>query len=159
MKTMMTMLAGATLALASVAASAGTATVTFVHPENYVDFPTWADDRQDVLRELGEHFAKRARALPANEELRVEVLQCDLAGRLRPSVTRTSEIRVIRPIDWPTMQVRYTLLRDGQVISQGEERLSDMQAVTRANRYFSDDPLRFEKMMIDDWFKDRIAVR
>lgn len=159
MKKMLTMLAGATLVLASAAASAGTATVTFVHPEQYRDFPTWTEDRDELLKEMADHFAKRARALPANEELRVEVLAVDLAGRLRPSTLRTHEIRVIRPIDWPTMQVRYTLLRDGAVVAQGEEKLSDMQAVTRMNRYFTDDPLRYEKMMIDDWFKGRISMR
>lgn len=159
MKKMLTMLAGATLVLASAAAGAGTASVTFVHPEQYKDFPTWADDREELLKEMAGHFNKRARALPANEELRVEVLAVDLAGRLRPSPLRMHEIRVIRPIDWPTMQVRYTLLRDGAVVAQGEELLRDMQAVSRANRYFSDDPLRYEKMMIDDWFKDRISMR
>lgn len=152
------------VALASTGAVAGEATVTFIHPETYWDLPRYDGERDDTLKEIADHFIYLAKKLPANEELKVEVLELDLAGHLRPVMHGPSnEIRVLRGgADWPTMRIRYSLLRDGQVVASGEDRLANMDYLMRLNRYSSSDPLRYEKQMLDDWFKQdlrRVAAR
>ena len=51
------------------------------------------------------------------------------------------------------MLVRYTLESNGKVIDSGEDQLSDMNYMGHINRYSEGDTLRYEKAMIDDWFK------
>ncbi|HZX26131.1 MAG TPA: DUF3016 domain-containing protein [Telluria sp.] len=48
------------------------------------------------------------------------------------------------------------------MVASGEDRLSNMDYLMRLNIYSSGDPLRYEKQMIDDWFKSdfrRVAAR
>ena len=152
-------LAGAT-ALASANAMAGSATITFTHPETYADFPLYRYDRSDLLKEMADHFIKMAARLPANQDLKIEVLDFDLAGEQFPRVSAPRDIRVLKgQADWPHMKVRFTLTQDGQVIAQGEDLIRDMAYLHRLNRYFTGDPLRYEKQMVDDWFRNRLAVR
>lgn len=150
----------AVLALASSAALAGTATVTFTHPEKFRDVPRDDDNRDTVLKELADHFIKLAARLPANQELKVEVTDVDLAGNIEPNFRYPPDFRVLRGgADYPTMKLRFTLLQDGKVVASGEEFIDDMAYLHRLNRYFSTDPLRYEKQMVDDWFKERVAAR
>ena len=152
-------LAGVT-ALTSLSATAGQAVVTFSHPENYSDFPDMDSDRQELLKKLANHFIKQAAKLPASQELKVEVLDVDLAGDLRPGFRFPRDIRVVRGrIDWPKMTVRFTLTENGRVVQSGEEQLNDMAFLQRNNRYYPDDPLRYEKNMVDDWMRKRLGLR
>jgi hypothetical protein len=148
-------------ALAAGSAWAGPgATVTFVQPEQFADMPWAARDREDVLKQLEAHFNKLAEKLPQGTELKVEVLDLDLAGRIRPAFRGHYDLRILgNGADWPHMQVRYTLEREGKVIASGEDHLSNMAYMDRINRYSSGDSLRYEKQMMDDWFKQKLAVR
>ncbi|HEY1042456.1 MAG TPA: DUF3016 domain-containing protein [Telluria sp.] len=151
-------LAGAT-ALVSLGAMAGQAVVTFTHPENYSDFPVYDADRDDLLKEMADHFIKQAARLPASQELKVEVLDINLAGDVRPGFRFRRDIRILRGrADWPTMVVRYTLRDNGQVVRSGEEQLSDMAYLQHGNRYYPDDPLRYEKSMVDGWMSKRFGL-
>ena len=72
-------------------------------------------DREHVLKELSEHFALLGKRLPPGQELRVEVLDLDMAGRIRPNFRGQQDIRVVRGgADWPRMLVRYQLYRTGR---------------------------------------------
>jgi hypothetical protein len=146
------------LALTAGAASAGV-TVAFSHPEKFLDMPFSPVDRERVLKDLSEHFTKLGARLPPGQDLRVEVLDLDLAGRLHPNF-RGQELRILNGgADWPHMQLRYTLEANGRVIASGEDNLSDMMYLNRINRYLDGDTLRYEKRMIDDWFTTRFAPR
>jgi hypothetical protein len=153
------------LLLAGVAAmAAGPATagvkVSFLQGDQYQDMPLASWQREDVLKDLEAHFSKLAKALPEGTDLKIEVLDLDLAGRLKPMFRGHDDIRILTGgADWPHMKLRYTLERDGKVVASGEDQLSNMAYLQRANRYFSGDPLRYEKQMMDDWFKEKIASR
>jgi hypothetical protein len=150
----------ALLILASSSAAAGGVSIKFANAENYTDMPFATWEREDLLKELGEHFAKLGARLPANEELQVEVVDFDPAGRIRHNFRYARELRVMTGgADWPHMELKYTHLRDGQVVASGSERINDMNYLHRMNNYQRGDTLRYEKRMIDDWFKDRIAAR
>jgi hypothetical protein len=146
------------LALTAGAAPAAV-TVAFSHPEHFLDMPFSPVGRERVLKDLSEHFTKLGARLPPGQDLRVEVLDLDLAGRLHPNF-RGQELRILNGgADWPHMQVRYTLAANGRVIASGEDHLSDMMYLNRINRYLDGDTLRYEKRMIDDWFTTRFAPR
>jgi Protein of unknown function (DUF3016) len=140
--------------------AAAAVSVTFLTPEKYYDMPLSPIDRERVFKELSEHFALLDKSLPPDHDLKIEVTDLDLAGRLVPNARYGQDIRVLRGgADWPHMHLRYTLSRNGQVVSSGEEELKDMAYLDRFNPYFDGENLRYEKRMIDDWFKQKFGPR
>ena len=153
-----TLVAGGLL-LASTVASADV-TVTFVKPENYPDMPFSPVDRDAVLKQIGDYFTKLGTNLPAGTDLRIDVLDLDLAGRIEPARRGAQDLRIMRGgADWPRMTLRYTVETGGTVVNSGTAELSDMDYQFRANRLSSGDALRYEKQMIDDWYYKTIAPR
>lgn len=144
---------------ALVAGSAGAATtVTYVQPDKFSDVPFVPWEREDTLKQLSDHFIKLGNSLPPGQDLRVEVLDVDLAGRLIPSARLGRDLRIMRGrADWPRIELRYSLEQNGQVIKSGEAQLSDMNYLDHVSRYFDSEPLRYEKQMIDDWFEKTIG--
>src|SRR5690348_11241582 len=76
-------LAAATLAALGFAASAGTVEVTFVNPENFIDAGNAAWDERANLDALGAHIAGLGRLIPGDQNVKIEVLDVDLAGQVR----------------------------------------------------------------------------
>lgn len=153
------LLAAVLMVAAAGAASAGV-TVSYEHADKYRDMPFSQLDREEVLRQLSEHFAKLGEELPAGQDLRITVTDLDMAGRIEPARWHfNNDIRVMRGgADWPTMKLRYTLEQNGQVLRSGEMNISNMMYMDRLNRYSSGDPLRYEKQMVDDWYKNTITA-
>ncbi len=147
-------------AFMSLGSATAAVTVKFVAPEHFRDLPFSPIDRAQVLKELGEHFVKLEKSLPPGQDLQVEVTDLDMAGRILPNFRGNQDLRVLRGgADWPHMKLRYTLSANGQVISSGEEQLSDMAYLDHINRYSDGDTLRYEKRMIDDWFETKFGAR
>jgi hypothetical protein len=135
-------------------------TVAFSHPENYRDLPFATSDRERVLKDLGEHFASLGKDLPPGQDLRVEVTDLDMAGRIHPNFRGGQELRILNGgADWPHMALRYSLESNGRVIASGKENLSDMNYLDHISRYNDGDTLRYEKRMIDDWFRNKFVAR
>jgi hypothetical protein len=141
------------------AGSAGAAvSVTYVQPEKFSDVPFVTWEREDTLKTLTEHFTWLGNSLPPGQDLRIEVLDVDLAGRAIPSARMGRDVRVLRgQADWPRIQLRYAVEQDGQVLKSGEAQLSDMNYLNHTSRYFDSEPMRYEKSMIDDWFEKTIG--
>jgi len=159
MNTLFKHAAAAALALLAASNAWAGAKVTFVHPDQFSDVPFSSSDRDDVLRALEQHIDKLAAKLPAGQQLNVEVTDVDLAGQTWPSRFRGQDIRIMNGrADWPHMTLRYTLTQGDQVVRSGDETISDMTYQMHINRYGRDDPLRYEKRMLDDWFKDKVAT-
>jgi hypothetical protein len=134
--------------------------VNFEQPDNYTDVPFSTRDREVVLNGLADHFQFLGKSLRPGQELKIEVTDVDLAGR--EDVTRRGAfaIRVMDGrTDWPRMRLRYTLEQNGKVIASGNAYLSDMSYLQRIGRYSSSDSLRFEKQMIDDWFRNTFDLK
>jgi len=148
-------IAAALLLAAAGAASAGTVSVNYQNADQYADLPIWKQDRAELLKEFTEHFQHLAQRLPVNQHLNITVTDIDLAGRLEPNRRHfIDDVRILRGgADWPTMELSYALEQDGQVIASGQEHLKNMMYLERLNKYSSGDPLRYEKPMMDDWFK------
>lgn len=151
---------------ASAAASAAALSVVFVDPDRFTDaaysHPHGTEQqRAEVLRDIERHLRQLVeRDLPAGDALRIEVLDIDLAGWFEPFRLRTgTDVRVLRDITWPRIQLHYTLTRGDRVIASAEEQVADLNYLMTVNRYGSSDRLRYEKAMLDDWFRRRIAVQ
>jgi hypothetical protein len=132
--------------------------VTFTKADQYIDVPFAPSDREATLKTLKEHFEKLGSKLPSGQDLKIEVLEVDLAGRAEPSrMSGTNDLRVLRGgADWPMIQLRYSVETAGKPLKQGEARISDLNFLNHMNRYPSSESLRYEKAMLDDWFKKEI---
>jgi hypothetical protein len=157
MKPMIRQLALAGLLLLSAGAAAAAVTVSFNHPENFADLPFASWDRKEVLDELTKHFNQLGMTLPPGQDLKIDVLDIDLAGREYPSHSGR-DIRVLRgEADWPRMLMHYSLESNGSVIKSGDAQVSDMMYLSRINRYADGSQLRYEKQMIDEWWEKNIG--
>ncbi|MFM2086812.1 MAG: hypothetical protein RLZZ237_1681, partial [Pseudomonadota bacterium] len=107
------------------------------------------------------HFEKLGQSLPSGQNLQINVTDIDLAGREEPRLRGISDLRIMNGrVDWPRMRLHYVLSQqDGKVISSSDAALSDMSYLSRINPYSSGDRLRYEKLMIDDWFSNTFGVR
>ena len=159
MKQLLKTLVAGSLLLASVAASAAV-TVNFVKPENFPDMPFSPVDRDRVLKDIGDYFTVLGKNLPEGTDLRIDVLDLDLAGRIEPSRRGANDLRIMRGgADWPRMKLHFTVESAGKVVDSGEVQLQDMNYQSNSNRLSASDPLRYEKKMIDDWFYKAVAPR
>jgi hypothetical protein len=135
--------------------------VNFIEPDKFLDIPFAVSERDDTLKKLREHFEKRGAALPTGTDLKVEVLDVDLAGRREPlQLSASTEMRILRGgADWPMMRFRYVVEANGKVMKSGEVKLAELNYLQRYNRYPTSEPLRYEKQMIDEWFYKEIQAR
>jgi hypothetical protein len=147
----------ACLAAAASAANAGTVDVRFVNTRQYADAGNTAWEEEANLQAIDRHLKARGqRWLPANHVLKVDVLDVDLAGAVRPFHGGT-EIRVLRGgADFPRIHLKYSLEVDGKVERSGDEWLTDLNYTGRLTGERSSESLHYEKRMIDEWFKARI---
>jgi hypothetical protein len=136
------------------------ATLVFEHgePKDFRDIRATDQSQsrfeQRVLKDLEEHFRKEAAALPENQTLHVNVTDLDLAGFIEYFHSRyPMGLRVIRNVDFPQMELSYEL-RDANdtVVQSGDEDLKDMGFRFTNVQPRRDDPLRYEKWMISEWF-------
>ncbi len=147
------------LACAGIGAAGAAVTVTFVKPESYADMPWSAQDRERVLKDIEKHFASLGAQLAPGQDLKLEILDLQLAGRMAIDRRGPENYRVLRGgADWPSMRLRYSLESNGAVLKSGEDRLSDMDYLHHGNSLTANTPLRYEKRMIDDWFKSKFAT-
>ena len=114
--------------------------------------------RENTFKQLEKYLEKLATKLPEGQQLKITVTDLDLAGKVWPGhfvgVDTTSDVRMIKRIDFPSMDFSYQLLNaEGQVLQEGTEEIKDMSFQDRANRHFKNDSLRYEKNMLNDWFR------
>lgn len=146
------------LTLSSTAHAAGTVEVSFTEPEHFTDAGRGSLATERTVKALGDHLKTLGRQLPDGQTLRLEVLDVDLAGELRP--TRSgSELRVLRGrADWPRITLRYTLLAGGRTLREGKEQLTDMNYQWMPLGLHSNDELAYEQRMLDRWFSENFKV-
>lgn len=144
---------------AALPASAGV-NVSFSNAQHYSDVDRF-DELDEVTQVIEQHLrALGDRYLAPGQVLKIEVLDIDLAGRRDFVHSPPRFVRVVRDrADWPSIDLRYSLEVDGKVLASGEERVADMDYMLRVNRYPSHEPLRYEKRMLDNWFKERFVER
>lgn len=141
------------LAMVAGAARSGSVEVAFVHPESFTDVRDNNRETAANLLAISEYLhALGQKYLPPGQSLHVDVLNVDLAGKLRP-IRRWGMVRVLGgPLDWPRMSLRYRLEEQGRVLASGEDVISDMAYATHLGSYPGWEALQPEKRMLRDWF-------
>jgi hypothetical protein len=139
------------LLLGALAANAAPqVSVSFIEPEKFTDLQSTWQGEASLLAALGEHLQKLGQKhLGATQALDLEITDIDLAGSLE-YFWRISPLRVMRDVTSPRISLRWRL---GPSDAMTEVTLRDMAYLSRLNRYPEGDPLRYEKLMLDDWFK------
>ena len=153
------MIASLLAATALPAHSAGAVEVSFIEPARYSDAGKDPVDEQRneemlarYLQTLGERYLAPA------QTLKVDVLDVDLAGTMKPFRRSVEDVRIVRgSADFPRIKVRYSLVEGGKVVQNGEETVTDLNYLRHGADYRDSDPLRYEKRMLSDWFKTRFV--
>jgi hypothetical protein len=137
-------------------------TVTFTNPERYTDANISTDRpvRADApaLQALRREFERLGRRLPPGRDLRIEVLDVDLAGRFDARRALSPNTRVLEPTTWPRLRLRYALMQQGRVLAQGEEDVADRLYLSRPGLVRSGDVMQYETPMLEDWFARLMAA-
>jgi hypothetical protein len=148
--------AGTAIALAlGVGAAWAGVEVKFDKPENFVDAGERLSvrDRDDTLKWLSDALTERANAvLPPGQDMVITVKDVDLAGDVHPVGRHMQMIRVVKPVYRPRIELSYAITQGGKTVREGSAEIQDLAFMDRYNRYFRDDPLYYEKPMLDDWF-------
>lgn len=150
-----------TLLLAAVAAqAAGTVKVAFVEADKFTDIGRGAGDREATLKALEQHLQRLGqRHLADGQTLTLEITDVDLAGSLKPWRRSAEEVRVVKgTADWPRITLRYVLEAPGRAVKRGEAQVADLNYTGHIGSHGSGDALRYEKQMLDAWFKSTFAA-
>ena len=144
------------LALAASTASAAV-TVTYVNTEKMTDVPRFETDRKSMEIDFREFFEELGKKLPAGQDLKVEILDIDLAGDVFPRVP-IRDVRVTKgSYDFPRIHLRYSIEQDGKVLRSGERELADRNYQLSVNSY-RNEMYQYEKQMLSEWFRKDVLV-
>lgn len=142
--------------------SAGaTVTVSFTKPESYTDIGPYRGEPGTEMKEIEAHLKQLGeRYLPPNQLLKIEVLDVDLAGSLRPSNRPGyDDVRILRgKADWPSIKLHYVLEADGRILADRQETVADMGYLQHRTGQYSGGSLPYEKQMLYEWFRLRFAA-
>jgi hypothetical protein len=137
--------------------------VDFVRPEAFTDAKASAHssgaetasllaDLARFVSETGERFVARDRSLA------IRVTDIDLAGEFEPwRGPQFEHTRFMREVYPPRIALEFELTGpDGRVLASGARILRDPLYLARSIR-LTNDPLRYEKRLIEDWFREEFA--
>jgi hypothetical protein len=135
--------------------------VVYVDPAKFTDVRdsyTGTDSgRDDILDRIREYVQDEAKQyIPEGDKLFISVTDIDLAGDYEPwRGPRWDDIRIVKDIYPPRIVFSFRLTDpSGKVIKEGDRDLRDMAFLMKITMAFQDDPLRHEKQLLDDWFRD-----
>lgn len=138
----------------------GPVSVAWADPAGFSEFRysgnRWAAAQGNWLDALAEHMRKRAEGLlPAGHTLSLTILDITRAGQYEPwHGMQMQDARIVRDIYPPRMTVQFRQLdAAGNVVAEGERKLTDPAFLTHATPLNDSDTLRFEKRMVDSWLR------
>ncbi len=148
----------ASLLIAGAAHAAGNVQISFVKPENFADVRDRAHSREQNLKALEQVISSAAQPYVADgQTLKIEVLDVDLAGEVRPGA-RAWDVRVMRGrADWPRITLRWSVDGAGAVARSGEAVVQDMAYLQRLPPTMTDTALVYERRMLGEWFKQQFG--
>lgn len=146
--------------LALSAAAQADVQVNFVKPDTFIDIKDNSGFRDpDVLKDIEKHLVEQAQKYLPGRDVRINVTDVDLAGQVEPIGRSWTWVRVMRTVTLPSISLNYEVRDGDKVVKQGEATLRDMNYQDGFNSYFSGENLRYEKRMIDRWFKGEFSAK
>lgn len=135
--------------------------VEYIHPEKFADVGN-REVPSDSLRaayldELGKHLTRKATPLlTPGQRLDVQITEVDMAGRFEPWRSRLADVRIVRDVYPPRIDLNFKLAAaDGSIIREGKRQLRN-PAFLMGLQFYPDDPLRYEKKLLDDWLEHEL---
>lgn len=156
---------GSALAADAVYKAGGQIEVTFASPEKFTDvrdaYTPSEKGRQAILDQIRDYMMKAGQNyVPVGQTLSVTFTDIDLAGDYEPWRGGSNmDIRIIKDVYPPRIDLTFKLTGpDGAVIKEGKRQLRNL--VFMADYSINPrDTLRYEKKLLEDWFKNDIAPR
>jgi hypothetical protein len=92
--------------------------------------------------------------LAPGQQLKITVTDVDLAGEFEPwRGGSMADVRIVKDIYPPDIKLAFQLTgADGTVLAQGDRHLRDMGFMMTLS-IDRNDPLRFEKELLDNWLR------
>lgn len=112
--------------------------------------------RGDWVRGIASYLQKRAATrIPSGDTLDITITDIRRAGDYEPwRGFSSSDTRFIRDLYPPRIELTFRQTgRDGQVVDEGERKLTDLGFLMSASTIGDTDALRFEKRLVDDWLR------
>jgi hypothetical protein len=138
--------------------------VVYVNPEKFTDVKNsyvGSDEvRDEYLGMLKEHIETHAdKYIPAGQHLALRITDVKMAGDFEPwRGPSFDDIRIIKDIYPPRINLEFKLTdANGKTLKEGGRHLIDTNFMSPRNFYFPDDALRYEKQMLDDWFRNEFG--
>lgn len=134
--------------------------VSFADTETFADFGRSTWDRERNQKEFTALFQALEAKLPPGQSLRIKVLDVNLAGELEWVRRAAEELRVMRNVTWPMIELEYQLSENEQPIKGDKVRLSDMSYLQ--DSFFTvaqSGSWRYEQRMLDRWFAETVLKR
>ncbi len=135
-----------------------TVNVTFVNPEKFTDLKTdsmgFEKDRDYLLTEIKDYIVERApKHMADGQTLDIAISDIDMAGDFEPwRGPRVQDIRIIKDIYPARIDLSFKLTdAAGSVVSEGTRQLRDLNFMMNTPGIPSNDTLRHEKNLINDW--------
>ena len=133
---------------------------------NWNDPANFSDTRSNLCRnrvkpeewlgQLARYVENRAdRAIASGQTLKVTITDIQRAGQCEPwRGPNLDDVRIIKDIYPPSISLHFVLAdANGHVVNEGDRTLRDSAFMHRDNMLNKDDPLRFEKRLLDDWLR------
>ncbi len=114
---------------------------------------------EEWLGELAGYVQRRAdKVIAPGQRLDVTIADIRRAGICEMwRGPRWDDVRIVKDIYPPRIDLRYTLMNDdGALVRKGEAKLRDPGFLSHGTPN-SNDPLRYEKRMLDDWLRREFA--
>lgn len=143
----------------SLPAEGGAVSVSWTDPAQFSEIKysgnRWESERGNWVNQLATYLRDEAgQRLARGQTLDVTISDIDRAGRYEPTVRAgMNDVRVVKDLYPPRMTLTFVLKgADGQVVAEGERKLVD-NAFLMGTQINSNDSLRYEKRLIDDWLR------
>ncbi|WFF81019.1 DUF3016 domain-containing protein [Delftia tsuruhatensis] len=141
------------------AVPAGIVSVTFDDPSRFDALRSGPGETDKARRAwvdaLAQFLAERAAPrLSQGQRLEVHLTDVQRAGSFEPwRGPQAADVRIVRDIYPPRIDLRFKLLdADGKLLREGSRQLRDATFMMRPDLY-PNDPLRYEKTLLDDWLR------
>ncbi|WP_019026415.1 DUF3016 domain-containing protein [Colwellia piezophila] len=136
-------------------AFAANSEVTWTDYKSYRDIDAGNENRKSfrerVFKDFEKHFAKLAATLPADQTLKIDVTDVDLAGDT--NAAGINRVRIIKHLYSPRMNFSYQLIdANGNVVQADEVVVKDMNFMSGNSLKYRHKSFGYEKKMLDDWF-------
>lgn len=142
-----------------------TVNVVFNNPEKFTDLKSSSmdseKDREYLLEQLKEYILERAPDRMADgQTLDITINDVDMAGDYEPWFgARVQDIRIIKDIYPPRIDLNFKLTdADGKVSAEGTRQLRDLNFMMGASSISSNDTLRHEKTLLNNWFSTEFSA-